>query len=533
MIQLGTILSIFRIRRRRGHTRDASSASTAVEKETQSARRVWEGQENGGTMRGEMKKLVATVVDTGSRKVFEKEMKSFLALHDRYSNEQSKHQQIDWSQFGIPTKEHIVSYDNLPQIHDAKVLNKLAILKLNGGSGISMGMSGPINALEVKDGQTFLDLTIQQVSHLNTTHGSDVPLLLMTSFNTHDDTIRVVKKYTSNPLRIVTFNQSRYPKILKDTGLPLPQSADDDGENRAKWYSPGHGDAYCALAQSGVLDQLVSEGREYLFVSNSDNLGATVDLSILQYMVDRQADFIMEVTDKTKADMKGGTLVDHDNTLRLLEAAQIPLEHAEDFKSVSMVKTLNTNNLWINLEALKRIMDKGGMDLDIIVNHEVNDDGQSITQLETAAGAAIAYFDDSLAIAVPRTRFLPVKTCSDLLLIRSDLHSLSPQTGHLVRNKARMFEALPVITLGQGFKNVHDFQRRFKTTPSILELDHLSVSGDVYFGRNVTLKGTVIVVANDGQRIDIPDGCILENRLISGNFTMVAYFFPDIVRIPF
>jgi UTP--glucose-1-phosphate uridylyltransferase len=47
------------------------------------------------------------------------------------------------------------------------------------------------------------------------------------------------------------------------------------------------------------------------------------------------------------------------------------------------------------------------------------------------------------------------------------------------------------------------------------------VTGDVYFGRNVTLRGTVIVVANEGQRIDIPDGCILENRLLSGNLNMI------------
>ena len=48
------------------------------------------------------------------------------------------------------------------------------------------------------------------------------------------------------------------------------------------------------------------------------------------------------------------------------------------------------------------------------------------------------------------------------------------------------------------------------------------MTGDVYFGRNVTLRGTVIVVANEGQRIDIPDGCILENRLLSGNLNMIV-----------
>ena len=69
---------------------------------------------------------------------------------------------------------------------------------------------------------------------------------------------------------------------------------------------------------------------------------------------------------------------------------------------------------------------------------------------------------------------------------------------------------------------IQQFQKRFKKIPKILELDHLTVTGDVYFGRNVTLRGTVIVVANEGQRIDIPDGCILENRLLSGNLTMTV-----------
>jgi UTP--glucose-1-phosphate uridylyltransferase len=69
---------------------------------------------------------------------------------------------------------------------------------------------------------------------------------------------------------------------------------------------------------------------------------------------------------------------------------------------------------------------------------------------------------------------------------------------------------------------IQQFQKRFKKIPKIIELDHLTVTGDVYFGRNVTLRGTVIIVANEGQRIDIPDGCILENRLLSGNLTMTV-----------
>ncbi len=169
------------------------------------------------------------------------------------------------------------------------------------------------------------------------------------------------------------------------------------------------------------------------------------------------------------------------------------------------------------------------MELEIIVNPKVTEDGVSVIQLETAAGAAIRHFKNARGINVPRSRFLPVKSCSDLLLIKSDIYSL--EHGQLVINENRMFGTTPVIKLGDHFKKIQQFQKRFKKIPKIIELDHLTVTGDVYFGRNVTLRGTVIgelyfvatlvacantihptVVANEGQRIDIPDGCVLENR---------------------
>ncbi|KAK7045791.1 UTP-glucose-1-phosphate uridylyltransferase [Paramarasmius palmivorus] len=304
----------------------------------------------------------------------------------------------------------------------------------------------------------------------------------------------------------------RYLRIVKDTLLPLPKRVDDDKKN---WYPPGHRDLYNALLHSGVLDQL-----QYLFVSNSDNLGAVVDEKILQHMIDSKAEFLMEVTDKDQGRCQ-------DEIFPNLCCLKSPKFRRSTLKTSNRVGTLfvrkfkifNTNNLWINLKALKRIMETEGMELEIIVNPKVTDDGQAVVQLETAAGAAIKHFKNAHGINVPRSRFLPVKSCSDLLLIKSDIYSL--QHGQLVINEQRMFETTPVIKLGDHFKKIQQFQKRFKKIPKILELDHLTVTGDVYFGRNVTLRGTVIVVANEGQRIDIPDGCILENRLLSGNLNMI------------
>jgi UTP--glucose-1-phosphate uridylyltransferase len=97
-------------------------------------------------------------------------------------------------------------------------------------------------------------------------------------------------------------------------------------------------------------------------------------------------------------------------------------------------------------------MSNDGMELEIIINPKTTDEGHAVIQLETAAGAAIKHFKNAHGINVPRKRFLPVKSCSDLLLIKSDIYSLSH--GQLVINEQRMFETTPVIKLGDHFKKV-------------------------------------------------------------------------------
>uniref|UniRef100_S4PXG0 UTP--glucose-1-phosphate uridylyltransferase n=3 Tax=Parargina TaxID=366209 RepID=S4PXG0_9NEOP len=405
------------------------------------------------------------------------------------------------------------------------MLDKLVVVKLNGGLGTSMGCKGPKSVIQVRNELTFLDLTVQQIEHLNKTYKCNVPLVLMNSFNTDEDTQKVIHKYKGLKLDIHTFNQSCHPRINRESLLPIAKNPDVHEDIEA-WYPPGHGDFYESFNNSGLLQKFIKEGRTYCFISNIDNLGATVDLNILNLLLNpeqkAQTEFVMEVTDKTRADVKGGTLIQYEDKLRLLEIAQVPKEHVDDFKSVSQFKFFNTNNLWAKLDAIRRVVDQGSLNMEIIVNNKSLADGVNVIQLETAVGAAMKCFEGGIGVNVPRSRFLPVKKTSDLLLVMSNLYSLSH--GSLVMSPQRMFPSTPLVKLGDNhFAKVKEFLNRFATVPDLIELDHLTVSGDVTFGRRVSLKGTVIIIANHGDRIDIPSGAVLENKIVSGNLRILDH----------
>ncbi|KAF4851079.1 putative UTP--glucose-1-phosphate uridylyltransferase [Colletotrichum siamense] len=474
-------------------------------------------------MRNALTTLSETVTDPEQKKLFETEMDNFFALFRRYLNDKAKGNAVDWDRIAPPAQGQVVDYEDLANSESVQFLNKLAVLKLNGGLGTSMGCVGPKSVIEVRDGMSFLDLSVRQIEYLNRTYGVNVPFILMNSFNTNDDTAAIIKKYEGHNVDILTFNQSRYPRILKDSLLPVPKTYDSAISD---WYPPGHGDVFESLYNSGILDKLIERGIEIVFLSNVDNLGAVVDLRVLQHMVETEAEYIMELTNKTKADVKGGTIIDYEGSVRLLEIAQVPKEHVNEFKSIKKFKYFNTNNIWLNLKAIKRVVENDELEMEIIPNGKTipgdkkGESDISIIQLETAVGAAIRHFKNAHGVNVPRRRFLPVKTSSDLMLVKSDLYTV--KHGQLQMSSSRFGDA-PLIKLGSDFKKVSDFAKHIPSIPKIIELDHLTITGAVNLGRGVTLKGTVIIVATEGSTIDIPPGSILENVVVQGSLRLLEH----------
>lgn len=416
----------------------------------------------------------------------------------------------NWDEIKSPDENNLRHYDSIKTHNTSEsknILSKIVMCKLNGGLGTGMGCTGPKSAIEVRNGKNFIDLILEQLSEAKNTYGVNIPLLLMNSFYTHSATQSIIEK-TSKGLDVRCFQQNRFPRLDKETGLPLDESV----FGNEAWYPPGHGDIYRCLNSSGLLDSLIEQGKEVLFVSNADNLGAVADVNILSYMLKNDIPFLMEMTEKTSADVKGGTLYQENDRLRLLEIAQVPEEHIDEFASTQKFKLFNTNNIWINLIHLRKRMDEGQMDVPVIIN-EKTVSGKIAVQLETAIGSALDQFNGAVGLSVGRERFLPVKKTSDLLIAQSTL--IEFQNGRPVRNPERTLKNLPNIVWGEEFKNVDDYLNRIPNPPDMTELEDLNIQGDVKLGANTILRGKVSLKGGEKGLI-VPDGSIVEDKEIVG-----------------
>jgi UTP--glucose-1-phosphate uridylyltransferase len=402
------------------------------------------------------------------------------------------------------------SLEDLGDVEDADALDATVILKLNGGLGTSMGMTKAKSLLEVKDGMTFLDVIARQVLVARERLGARLPLVLMNSFATRDDSLEALERVPELASDVpADFVQSKEPKIREDDGQPV-EWPDNPG---LEWAPPGHGDVYPSLAGSGMLDALLERGYRYLFMSNSDNLGAVLDPRILSWIAREEIPFLSEVCDRTEADRKGGHLAVRRSGggLVLRETAQVPDEDADAFSDTTRHTYFNTNNLWVDLRALRSLMESqdGVLGLPMIVNRKTvdpNDSGSTpVIQLETAMGAAVGVFEGARALRVPRERFAPVKTTSDLLVLRSDAYELTGDA-RLVLADGR--SSAPLVSLDDDFyKRLRDFDERFAAgPPSLVEAERLEVVGDVRFGAGVIVRGSVRV---EGPR-ELDERAVLE-----------------------
>ncbi|BDA65477.1 UTP--glucose-1-phosphate uridylyltransferase [Actinomyces capricornis] len=411
------------------------------------------------------------------------------------------------------TIEPLTSIDSIEDVQvdqDAarEALGRTVLIKLNGGLGTSMGMDRAKSLLPVREGRSFLDLLVAQVRAAREAHGVSLPLIFMNSFRTRRDTLEALAAYPdlAVPGLPLDFLQNQEPKLRQDDLSPVEWPADPELE----WCPPGHGDIYTALMASGVLDALIEQGYRYAMTSNSDNLGAAPSARIAGWFAASGAPYAAEMCRRTPADVKGGHLAvrTRDGRIILRDTAQTPAEEMHYFTDQFRHPFFHTNNLWFDLRVLRETLveRRGILGLPLIKNTKTVDpadpDSTPVVQIETAMGAAVEAFEGATAIEVPRSRFLPVKTTNDLLLLRSDAYELDD--AGLLTQVAR--PACTVSLDSRFYKTIKDFEARFPHgAPSLREAVSFSVAGDWTFGEGVVATGQA-AVAEAGSPGRVADG---------------------------
>ncbi|MFC6288179.1 UTP--glucose-1-phosphate uridylyltransferase [Nocardioides sp. GCM10027113] len=387
----------------------------------------------------------------------------------------------------------------------AEAIRATAVIKLNGGLGTSMGMDRAKSLLCVRRGLSFLDIIARQVLHLRGEYGVPLPLIFMNSFRTSADTMEAIARYEDLPVEglPLEFLQNKEPKLLARDLTPVSHPQDPDLE----WCPPGHGDLYTALRGTGLLTTLIDAGYRYVFVSNSDNLGAVPDARVAGWFATSGAPFAIEAVRRTPSDRKGGHFArrKRDGRIVLRESAQTLEEDKEALADLDRHKYSSTNNLWFDLRAMQAELDKRGgiLGLPLIRNVKHVDPSDPSTpeviQIETAMGAAIEIFEGAQTIEVGRDRFVPVKTTNDLLVLRSDVYDLG---GDYVLDQTA--PQVPFVDLDSSFyKYVGEFDKRFpEGAPSMRDASEVHVDGDFTFGRDVRLVGEVKLKADSAQRVE-------------------------------
>ncbi|MGC6426734.1 MAG: UTP--glucose-1-phosphate uridylyltransferase [Akkermansiaceae bacterium] len=391
---------------------------------------------------------------------------------------------------------------------DPALVEKTVIIKLNGGLGTSMGLDKVKSLLEVRPGVNFLDLMARQVLSLRRETGSEVKFLLMNSEASREDTqnhLRVTAPQLGDPADLELM-QSWAPKLRCDDFSP----ASHPQKPELEWCPPGHADVYPSLLASGWLERLLEAGVKFAFLSNSDNLGAVLDPTLLAYFSESGAPFMMEVTRRTGADKKGGHLArrDQDGRLVLREVAQCPASDLEYFQDIDRHQFFNTNNVWLNLESLRHVLAENGgvLPLPVIQNLKTVDPRDSasaqVIQLEAAMGAAIECFEGSLAVNVPRSRFAPVKSTSDLLALRSDAYELR-NDGRITLAPSRK-GVPPTVRLSGDYKLVDSLSSL--GVPSLIGAREVAITGPLVFEETVEVVGKVSFAAPPGGAAVVPAG---------------------------
>lgn len=288
-----------------------------------------------------------------------------------------------------------------------------ALVVLAGGMATRMG--GVVKALvDAIPGHTFLDLRLRETEVIQQKYGARPPLWLMTSQST-DQKIKEALGDRRRGDEVATFLQELSLRLTPDGNVFL------GSDGRPSEHAPGHGDLPDALKRSGLLQRFVERGGKTLMMTNIDNLGGTLDPTILGFHLAHGLPVTSEVVDKLGSD-RGGIPVRVDDKPCVLEEFRIPPSF-----DPATVRVFNTNVFHFDAKALlelempwtfftvtKKVENKPVIQFERLVN-------------EVTSALPTKYLH--LPRTGERSRFLPVKDNEELLARVPEIQAIAKALG--------------------------------------------------------------------------------------------------------
>lgn len=288
---------------------------------------------------------------------------------------------------------------------DAMQRGEVGAVILAGGMATRFG--GVVKAaVEVLDGQSFLELKLRDIEAVAERADATIPVYLMTSFATDDEIRRMAEPLSTARCPITTFPQFISLRVSPNGELFR------DGEGKLSAHAPGHGDLTFALRRSGILKRFREAGGRVLMMSNVDNLTATLDPAVIGAHLESGAALTAEMAPKEPGD-KGGAPARVDGKAQIVEAFRFP----EDFDQES-IPVFNTNTFVLDAEAIDAEFPLTWF----AVNKTV--DGKPAVQFERLVGELTAFLDPAFLRVErhgPDARFQPIKTPDDMDKVRPDI----------------------------------------------------------------------------------------------------------------
>jgi UTP--glucose-1-phosphate uridylyltransferase len=253
-------------------------------------------------------------------------------------------------------------------------------------------------AAQAIEGHSFLDLKLADVRATAAKAHARVPVYLMTSFATDDEVTRLAREASSDRAAVETFSQYVSVRLTPSGDVFL-----EDG--KPSLYAPGHGDLSFALRRSGVLERFREAGGRVLFMSNVDNVAATLDPGVIGAHLESGAAITVELAPKEKGD-KGGAPARVDGRLQIVESFRFPADFDQD-----RIDVFNTNTFVFDAAAIDRDFDLTWFAVKKTV------DGRDAIQFERLVGELTAFLPANYLRVEregPDGRFLPAKDPEEL-----------------------------------------------------------------------------------------------------------------------